>query len=59
LVRYADDLVVMCATQREAEDAVHYVADMLAELGLAVNWDKAAVVPLGPQLQFLGAEFYA
>jgi RNA-directed DNA polymerase len=34
LVRYADDLVVLCRTEREAVDALGVVTAMLAELGL-------------------------
>ena len=33
LVRYADDLVVMCRTRREAEDALRALTAILAELG--------------------------
>jgi retron-type reverse transcriptase len=59
LVRYADDFVVMCADPREATLALAYVAEVLAELGLALNEAKTAILPFGPGFSFLGARFEA
>jgi len=59
LVRYADDLVIMCAGPQEAEQALDYAAQILAELGLALNPAKTRVLPFGPEFTFLGAEFSA
>ncbi|MDQ5833542.1 MAG: hypothetical protein M3550_10875, partial [Actinomycetota bacterium] len=36
-MRYADDLVVMCRTRREAEVALAALRSILAELGLALK----------------------
>lgn len=57
LVRYADDLVVMCATSHDARRALEHVARALAELDLSLNREKTAIVPFGPHFTFLGAQF--
>jgi retron-type reverse transcriptase len=59
LVRYADDLVVMCTSQDEARRAMGWVKGTLEELGLALNQDKSAVRPFDPDFSFLGARFVA
>jgi RNA-directed DNA polymerase len=46
LVRYADDLVVLCATRRQAEAARELVAAVLAELGLRLSPEKTRIVHL-------------
>lgn len=46
LVRYADDLVVLCATRERAEAARELVATTLAELGLRLNPKKTRIVRL-------------
>lgn len=57
LVRYADDLVVMCASQQDAAQALQHVASALANLGLSLNRDKTRIVQFGPEFTFLGAQF--
>jgi RNA-directed DNA polymerase len=57
LVRYADDLVVMCKTKREAEGALRALEAILAELGLELKQAKTRIVHLGEAgegLDFLG-----
>jgi RNA-directed DNA polymerase len=57
LVRYADDLVVLCRTRREAERALGALKLILADLGLAPKWAKTRIVHLdegGEGLDFLG-----
>jgi RNA-directed DNA polymerase len=59
LVRYADDLVVMCRTEREAERALGALRSMLAELGLEPKEAKTRIVHLregGEGIDFLGFE---
>src|SRR3954462_8145590 len=59
LVRYADDLVVMCRSEREAERALSALRSMLADLGLAPKAAKTRIVHLregGEGLKFLGFE---
>ncbi|MCA1707648.1 MAG: group II intron reverse transcriptase/maturase [Actinobacteria bacterium] len=57
LARYADDLVVMCHSKREAEDALAALTAILAELGLELKAAKTRIVHLaegGEGLDFLG-----
>jgi RNA-directed DNA polymerase len=46
LVRYADDLLVMCATRQQAEAALARVRELLAEVGLAPKEAKTRIVQL-------------
>jgi RNA-directed DNA polymerase len=57
LVRYADDLVACCRSEREARDALKALRAELAELGLAPKAAKTRIVHLtegGEGLDFLG-----
>jgi RNA-directed DNA polymerase len=57
LVRYADDLVVLCRTEGEAVDALGVLTAMLAELGLQPKAAKTRIVHLeegGEGVDFLG-----
>src|SRR6516165_7409309 len=57
LVRFADDLVVMCHSEREAEAALSALRSILAELGLEPKAAKTRIVYLqeeGEGLDFLG-----
>jgi len=57
LVRYADDLVVLCRTEAEARAALRRLRVLLAELGLAPNEAKTRLVQLiegGEGFDFLG-----
>lgn len=57
LVRYADDLVVMCRTRGEAEAALRRLTVLLAELGLQPKAAKTRIVHLtegGEGFDFLG-----
>src|SRR5215216_1894624 len=57
LVRYADDLVVLCRTKREAENALGALTAILAELGLEPKQAKTRIVHLregGEGMDFLG-----
>jgi len=46
LVRYADDLVVLCRTRAQAEHALGVLARLMADLGLELHPDKTKVVDL-------------
>ena len=62
LVRYADDLVVMCASRVEAEAALALVRDVLTELELELHPDKTRIVDLRAGREgfdFLGCHFRA
>ncbi len=57
LVRFADDLLVMCYTRRQAEAALARIRELLAELGLAPKEAKTRIVHLGDEdegFDFLG-----
>jgi Reverse transcriptase (RNA-dependent DNA polymerase)/Group II intron, maturase-specific domain len=57
LVRYADDLVVMCGSEREARRALRALRVLLAELGLRPKETKTRIVHLregGEGFDFLG-----
>ncbi|MDQ6774685.1 MAG: group II intron reverse transcriptase/maturase [Actinomycetota bacterium] len=57
LVRYADDVVVMCRTRAEAERALVALREILSELGLTLKDAKTRIVELregGEGLDFLG-----
>src|SRR5919109_2720190 len=57
LVRYADDVVVMCRTRAEAERALAALRAILSELGLTLKDAKTRIVQLregGEGLDFLG-----
>jgi group II intron reverse transcriptase/maturase len=57
LVRFADDLIVMCASRQQAEAALQRLRVLLAELGLEPKQAKTRIVHLsvgGEGLDFLG-----
>lgn len=61
-VRYADDGLVMCRTEAQAEQALALVRDTLAGMGLALRADKTKVVDLREgreAFDFLGCHFHA
>ena len=57
LVRYADNLIVMCATRQQAEYALGLLTDLLSDLGLEPKASKTRIVHLeegGEGFDFLG-----
>jgi RNA-directed DNA polymerase len=57
LVRYADDVVVMCRSRQEADRALARLTDLLAQLGLEPKAAKTRIVHLelgGEGFDFLG-----
>jgi RNA-directed DNA polymerase len=62
LVRYADDGVVLCRSQRQAQAALDAVREILAGLGLELHPDKTRTVDLRDGREgfdFLGCHFHA
>jgi RNA-directed DNA polymerase len=62
LVRYADDFVVLCRSEREAGAALDAAREILADLGLVLHPDKTRVVDLRAGREgfdFLGWHFRA
>jgi RNA-directed DNA polymerase len=58
VVRYADDFVVLCRTQEEAEAAMAKAEEILGSMGLLVHPEKSRVVDARTaQFQFLGYVF--
>ncbi len=60
LVRYADDLVVLCRKRSQAEEALRRLEDILGELRLELNAQKTRLVELGlgkEGFTFLGCHF--
>ena len=53
-VRYADDVVVLCHSQQQAEQVKARLAEWLAPRGLAFNEDKTKIVHLSEGFDFLG-----
>ncbi|EQD42044.1 RNA-directed DNA polymerase (Reverse transcriptase) [mine drainage metagenome] len=55
-VRYADDMVFLCGTPENAEKAMRWLRQALADLGLTVNEDKTRIANLrnGDGFDFLG-----
>jgi RNA-directed DNA polymerase len=60
LVRYADDMVVLCRTREEAEAALAKLGELIEARGLQLHPDKTRIAHLmeRPGFQFLGYVFY-
>jgi RNA-directed DNA polymerase len=62
VIRYADDFVVLCANQAQAEEAQRRATAILGDLGLLLHPDKTRVVDLregNEGFDFLGCHFRA
>jgi len=60
LVRYADDMVVLCKTRREAEVAFSQIKDyLLSKLNLKLNFNPLPVTNIENGFSFLGIHFKA
>ncbi len=62
LVRYADDFVVLCRSERQAKTALDAAGEILAGLGLELHPDKTRIVDLREGREgfdFLGCHFRA
>jgi RNA-directed DNA polymerase len=62
LVRYADDFVVLCRSERDANAALEMAVEILGDLGLKLHPDKTKVVDLRDGREgfdFLGWHFRA
>ena len=53
-IRYADDVTVLCHSQRQAEQVRARLAEWLAPRGLAFNEEKTKIVRLEDGFDFLG-----
>lgn len=57
LVRYADDFVVLCNSERDAAEALRTIESTLAQRRLTLNPDKTTIVPPSKSFEFLGYRF--
>jgi RNA-directed DNA polymerase len=58
MVRYADDIVVLCRSAQEAAEALDVVRDWTAQAGLTLHPDKTRVVDAWDEgFEFLGYHF--
>ncbi len=57
LVRYADDFLILCQSEAEADEAGSQVAALLANRKLTLQPEKLAITPLGGGFHFLGLGF--
>lgn len=53
-VRYADDLVILCKTAAQAENALTYAIEILKDLGLEHSPEKTKITTFNEGFQFLG-----
>jgi len=61
MVRYADDLVILCCTQGEATCAKELLEETLSKLKLEINYEKTKIVDFNEyqaSVEFLGYRFY-
>lgn len=57
LVRYADDMILLCGTRDAAKKAHEHLVSVLNELDLTLNTDKTKVVRADKGFDFLGFSF--
>lgn len=57
LVRFADDFVLLCKREADAEAAKARIADLLEQHGLKLNREKTKIVPFDRGFKFLGKLF--
>lgn len=60
IVRYADDMVILCEKREQAEQALHRLGTLLTERGLRLHPIKTRVVDatIRPGFDFLGYRFF-
>src|SRR6187455_3074327 len=54
VIRYADDMIALCHSQRQAEQVKASLAEWLAPRGLVFNEAKTTIAPLSTGFDFLG-----
>jgi group II intron reverse transcriptase/maturase len=58
IIRYADDMVVICDSEEQAQQALETIKANLAAKGLNVSQAKTRIVPMTEGFDFLGWYFY-
>jgi group II intron reverse transcriptase/maturase len=56
IIRYADDILILCQTSAEAKQALNSAREILTQLDLTINPQKTQIVPVDRGLRFLGEE---
>ena len=56
LIRYADDFVILCKTQKEADAAKADAISCLTKIGLTVNFNKTSISGPNETVEFLGID---
>ena len=57
LVRYADDFVILCKSEKQADSALELTEDVLEQLKLNLNDNKTRIVDFNTGFRFLGYQF--
>ncbi|GJL72549.1 MAG: hypothetical protein NMNS01_17480 [Nitrosomonas sp.] len=57
LIRYADDFVILCKSQKQAEQALQLTGEVLKQLRLCFNQRKTGITHFNRGFRFLGVEF--
>jgi len=60
MVRYADDMVILCQSKEGAEEALRVIQKWMTEAGLTLHPEKTRIVDMtekGAYLEFLGYQF--
>jgi group II intron reverse transcriptase/maturase len=58
VVRYADDFLVLCGSEKEAREALSYVEEVLRELELTLHPEKTRLKNFSEGIDFLGFTVY-
>ena len=58
VVRYADDVLVLCGSEEEANEALLHVKEILGELELTLHPDKTKIKNFSEGVDFLGFTIY-
>jgi len=57
IIRFADDFIILCKSQHEAQQAAHAVEQSLKEVKLSINVEKTHIIQLNQGFRFLGYLF--
>ena len=57
LVRYADDMLILCPGEQDAQREYDHLREVVASLGLTLNADKTRVTQARDGFEFLGFSF--
>ncbi len=57
LVRYADDYLILCKSERKAQEAIELTDELLGQLELELNPEKTRITTFNQGFRYLGAIF--